>query len=123
MTQAAFVAVCNEDKVLLVRAMTSHAYKDRWSLPGGLVETGETLAEGARREVIEETGIVCETGSLLSQAYNVEEDIHVSVFSGLYCSGEIVIQEDEILDAKWFNVSDALHLHLAHNTIDILQKL
>jgi 8-oxo-dGTP pyrophosphatase MutT (NUDIX family) len=33
---------------------------DRWSLVGGGVEPGETPAEGARRELEEETGIVCD---------------------------------------------------------------
>lgn len=32
--------------------------KGYWSLPGGLLETGETLEEGVAREVLEETGLV-----------------------------------------------------------------
>ena len=31
--------------------------KGYWSLPGGIVETGEKLEEGIRREVVEETGL------------------------------------------------------------------
>lgn len=31
--------------------------KGYWSLPGGVLETGETLVEGIRREVAEETGL------------------------------------------------------------------
>ena len=34
-----------------------HPLKGYWSIPGGLVETGETLDEAVRREVLEETGL------------------------------------------------------------------
>lgn len=34
-----------------------HPLKGYWSLPGGLLETGETLEAGVAREVLEETGL------------------------------------------------------------------
>ena len=39
--------------VLLVR----HSYRDRWGVPGGLLQRGEDSAVGARREVLEEVGL------------------------------------------------------------------
>jgi 8-oxo-dGTP diphosphatase len=45
-----------DGQVLLVRA----AYRRNWSLPGGLLDKGETPAEGLRREVREEVGIEVE---------------------------------------------------------------
>jgi ADP-ribose pyrophosphatase YjhB (NUDIX family) len=38
--------------------------KGWWSLPGGILETGETLAEGIRREVREETGLEVEAEAM-----------------------------------------------------------
>ncbi len=53
-----------EGKVLLVRR-GSEPMKGRWTLPGGLVEVGETLAEAVAREVREETGLIVEPVELV----------------------------------------------------------
>jgi 8-oxo-dGTP diphosphatase len=37
----------------------------QWSIPGGMLEVGETLIEGVRRELIEETGVEVEVGELI----------------------------------------------------------
>src|SRR5690606_9648623 len=42
--------------LLLVR----HSYRDRWGVPGGLLQRGEDVEEGARREVREEVGLEVE---------------------------------------------------------------
>ncbi len=50
-------AVClierDDGKVLLVR----QAYRQRWGVPGGLLQRGEDAGDGARREVLEEVGL------------------------------------------------------------------
>jgi 8-oxo-dGTP diphosphatase len=38
----------------------------RWGFPGGVLELGETVAEGAMRELLEETGIIAEAADILS---------------------------------------------------------
>lgn len=48
--------VVRGEEVLLVRR-GREPLRGRWSLPGGLLEVGETTAEGVAREVLEETGI------------------------------------------------------------------
>ena len=49
--------ILNRNRVLLVERGKS-PLKGYWSLPGGVLETGERLEEGVRREVLEETGLV-----------------------------------------------------------------
>lgn len=48
--------VVHENKVLLVRRGTE-PLKGQWSIPGGLIDVGETLREAVIREVREETGL------------------------------------------------------------------
>ena len=51
----AAVVLC-EDEILLVRR-GREPLRGMWSLPGGLLELGETTEEGIAREVLEETGL------------------------------------------------------------------
>ena len=53
--------VFENNKILLVER-AGEPLKGWWSLPGGVVETGETLEQAVRREIREETGL--EVGEL-----------------------------------------------------------
>lgn len=59
--------VLNQDrsKILCIQEQTP-IIKDLWKLPGGLVETGESLQEAAVREVWEETGVKTKFVSILA---------------------------------------------------------
>ncbi len=46
-----------EERVLLARR-GSEPMRGEWSIPGGVLESGESLAEGVMRELREETGLV-----------------------------------------------------------------
>ena len=46
----------NDLKVLLVQRR-DHPFKDKWAIPGGFVNMKESLEDGARRELEEETGV------------------------------------------------------------------
>jgi ADP-ribose pyrophosphatase YjhB (NUDIX family) len=52
------------DEVLLIQRGREPAYGE-WSVPGGLVEVGESLADAVRREVLEEVGLDVAVGDLV----------------------------------------------------------
>jgi 8-oxo-dGTP diphosphatase len=54
---AASVAVFRADGRVVLATRTKPPASDVWSLPGGKVETGETLEEAALRELMEEVGV------------------------------------------------------------------
>src|SRR5271154_3552096 len=51
--------IIHENQVLLIQR-GQEPLKGEWSLPGGALELGETLQQGIRREVLEETGLEVE---------------------------------------------------------------
>lgn len=58
------VVIDDLDRVLLVRR-AREPLLGHWSLPGGLLELGETLVEGVRREVAEETALLVEPQAIV----------------------------------------------------------
>ena len=70
---AASAAVLREGRVL-VAARAMPPLREVFSLPGGLVEAGETLAEAALRELEEETGLKADLIAALPPIDYVERD-------------------------------------------------
>lgn len=71
-------AVLIEDGcLLLVRQRIPQLLPRQWSLPGGTLETGETLGECVIRETKEETGLDVVVGKLLYVCDRIDDDQHV----------------------------------------------
>jgi 8-oxo-dGTP diphosphatase len=65
--------VVEQGRVLLVQRGTEPA-KGKWSIPGGLIDVGESLREAVAREVLEETGLVVEPIELIELLDRIHRD-------------------------------------------------
>jgi ADP-ribose pyrophosphatase YjhB (NUDIX family) len=65
--------IVSEGRVLLVQRGTEPA-RGQWSLPGGLIEVGESLTEAVAREVLEETGLIIEPIELIELLERIHRD-------------------------------------------------
>jgi 8-oxo-dGTP diphosphatase len=62
-----------EDRVLLIRR-GGPPLEGEWSIPGGMLELGESLREGVRRELEEETGLLVSVHELIEAFDRVTTD-------------------------------------------------
>ncbi len=88
-----------------------------YGVPGGKWENGETLQEGAVREVLEESGILCEDLRLINVYDFYREDKGVSYvsigYAAKYKSGVLIDNiEEGRLEWKWLELEEALKLNL-----------
>lgn len=65
--------IVDRDHVLLIKR-AHEPLKGAWSVPGGVVELGETLTDALAREVREETGLEVEVGPVLEVVDRVQRD-------------------------------------------------
>lgn len=107
------VAITDESgKLLMIRRSDN----DQWAIPGGAQEVGETPAEAARREVQEETGILCEITGLVGVFSNprnvvkftsngeVRQEFSI-LFAGTAVGGAPATSE-ESLEVTWQDVKN-----------------
>ena len=65
--------VVRDGKALIIKR-AHEPRKGEWSLPGGLLELGESLQDAARREIKEETGLDVEVGPIIETFDRVHRD-------------------------------------------------
>jgi ADP-ribose pyrophosphatase len=99
-----------------------------WSIPGGMLELGETLRQGAEREALEETGLVVRAAELLGVFDRVVLDDakqcqYHYVLIDFFCervSGDLDAAGDAA-DARWFTADEISKLPLPEDTAGVIR--
>lgn len=110
---AAAVIVIHEDGRVLLQHRSDNGC---WGLPGGSMELGESFEETARRELLEETGLVAgklellyvQSGRDAFYIYPNGHQVYVAsvVFTTTEFTGHIKVDQDESLEVEWFHTTD-----------------
>lgn len=115
-------------KVLLIKRRFE-PNRGKWSLPGGSLETGESLEEGCRREVREELGLELGALELLQVAEEIIPDakgrtrFHFILVDFLASpKGKKVTLNEESDEFRWVTPAQAVRLETTANTKLILKK-
>ena len=104
--------VLRGERALVVRR-ANPPMAGRWGFPGGVLELGETVAEGAMRELLEETGVVAEPTGILTVIDTIDRDevgrvrFHYTLVAvrGEWRSGEGVA-DDDADEVAWLSRAD-----------------
>jgi 8-oxo-dGTP diphosphatase len=120
--------ILDGDRVLLVRRNTE-PLKGEWSVPGGVLELGEKLRDGAAREALEETGLRIEVGEVLdvfdsifpdaegrTQYHYVLVDFLCRPLSGVAAPGS------DVSEVQWITAADLDSLHLRDSIAQVVRK-
>jgi 8-oxo-dGTP diphosphatase len=123
---AVSAAIVRDGKILVVRRARAPA-RGLYTLPGGVVEVGETLVEAVAREVLEETGMTIEPVALAGFREAVARDAQDRVerhfvilcFAARWQAGEPVLNE-ELDEARWLDPAELAGLETTAGLAEIV---
>ena len=123
---AVSAAIFRDGKVLMVRRARSPAL-NLYTLPGGAVETGETLTDAVARETREETSLEIEPVALAGHREaimrdregKIERHFVILCFAARWRSGEPVLNE-ELDDARWLAPAELSGLRTTEGLAEIV---
>jgi 8-oxo-dGTP pyrophosphatase MutT (NUDIX family) len=86
--------------------MTQRRDNGKWEPPGGVLELNESIPDGLRREVREETGLEVEPDRLTGVYKNMPRGIVALVFRAHVVGGMVAQPTDETTQMQWLSTDD-----------------
>jgi mutator protein MutT len=122
-------ALIFENGSILLVERGKEPLKGYWSLPGGIVETGETLEEGIRREVVEETGLDVEPYSMFEIFERIIPDAdgraeYHYVLIDYLCrrrSG-VPVAASDVSHVAWVAEANLREYRLTEGTLEVIER-
>jgi 8-oxo-dGTP diphosphatase len=120
--------IVQDERILLVRR-SNPPLQGEWSIPGGLVETGESTKEAIAREVREETGLEIEVVKLAEVSERILRDresrvqYHFVLIDYLcrVIAGEAHAASD-VSEVRWVKTDDLEKLAVAPETCEVIRR-
>ena len=122
------VIVFRDQEVLMVKRK-KEPNKGHWSIPGGKQMIGETAAEAAQRELLEETGVNIDQLLLVDVVDAIIPDVEGKIkyhytlvdYMGLWQSGDSR-PGDDAQEVRWVSLNELKSYSLLEKTMNIIHK-
>ena len=123
---AVSAAIIRDGRVLVARRARGPAL-GVWTMPGGVVEAGETLIEALKREIEEETAMIVEPVALAGHREVLVRDDEqrlsrhfvILCFATRWISGEPQLNE-ELAEARWLKLEELAGLNTTEGLAEIV---
>jgi ADP-ribose pyrophosphatase YjhB (NUDIX family) len=112
---AVAVLIGEGDRILLGKRGEHTRQPGLWSFPSGFVERGEVVEDAARRETLEETGLMVELGPVLKLVSASGETVVLAAYPAIAFTGEPQAGDD-IIEVRWFPLDALPELAFPHDT-------
>lgn len=120
-----------DNKILMVKEAKRKCY-GKWNVPAGHLEDGETIFEGAIREIFEETGCKVRLNNMLPiMSGELENTTFIIItFTTELLEEKISFNKEEILDVKWISKEELENMNnenlrdekLIKRTLELLKE-